>query len=291
MSAANSHLLTFDVEHWYEGYRHRNLGGWEGAAPRDHLIVEKLISLLTQYGHHATFFFTGRFAREFPALVGLCVDSGHEVASHSDEHRVIHRMATQSDFRDDLVRSLETLTDLIEKPVKGYRAPKWSIDSRNQSWVLCELADAGLLYDSSFFPAFGGDEARRAGKPLRVELPGGRAIIEIPATGFNLGPVTMPVAGGLYFRAFPGWVASAMLNQKARQRASGMLYVHPYDLDVCAPRIAGGGVLFRLFRSYGVAGAWNKLELLLGKYRFTSIEKLLPNLVIESTVDLRTSHE
>lgn len=281
------HLLTFDVEHWYEGYRHRNLGGWEIAPPRDHVVVERLYEVLSQHGYTATFFFTGRFAREFPALVRKCAELGHEVASHSDEHRVIYRMTSESDFRDDLRKSLDTLTDITGKPILGFRAPKWSITKENQPWVFSALAEAGLIYDSSFFPTFGSDAARRSGLPLRIDLSDGRSMIEIPATGFNLGPITLPVAGGLYFRAFPAWIASAMLFQKERRDSRGMLYVHPYDLDEGSPKIGGGGPLFRLFRTYGVASAWKKLDRLLVEHRFTSIEQGLSSLTINSKLDLR----
>jgi polysaccharide deacetylase family protein (PEP-CTERM system associated) len=286
MTHSFEHLLTFDVEHWYEGYRHRRLGGWEGLPPRDHVVVERLFELLERYGQTATFFFTGRFAREFPGVVEQCAKSGYEVASHSDEHRVIYRMASEIDFRADLDKSLDTLAGITGKPVLGYRAPKWSITEENQRWVFDALADAGLAYDSSFFPSPGVGDCRRLGLPLRIALSDGRSMIEVPATGFNLGPAVIPVAGGLYFRAFPAWVASAMLAQKERRGTSGMLYVHPYDLDREGPQIAGGSLLFRLFRAYGLAGAWKKLEQLLARHRFTSIGKRLSSLILTTELDL-----
>jgi polysaccharide deacetylase family protein (PEP-CTERM system associated) len=287
MKNGHQHFLTFDVEHWYEGYRHRNLGGWENMPPRDHVIVERLFELLSAHNQSATFFFTGRFAREFPTLVKTCTELGHEAASHSDEHRVIYRMESEAEFREDLRKSLDTIEEIVGRPVLGYRAPKWSITIENQHWVFNALADAGLIYDSSFFPTSGCDDARQRGVPLQLALSEGRTLIEIPATGFNLGFATLPVAGGLYFRAFPAWVASAMLVQKERNGARGMLYVHPYDLDVDAPQITGGGFLFRLFRIYGVTKAWEKLDHLLGKHRFTSIEMGLPSLEIESKLAVR----
>ena len=287
MNKSIHHLLTFDVEHWYEGYRHRNLGGWESEPPRDHLVVEQLFKLLSQYEQTATFFFTGRFAREFPALVKTCAELGHEVASHSDEHRVIDRMADKASFLRDLDSSLEVLSSITGKPILGYRAPKWSLTNENQHWVFEGMSNAGLVYDSSYFPTLGADSARKLGLPLQIELSGGRSIIEIPATGFNLGALTIPVGGGLYFRAFPAWVTSAMLRQKERSGGIGMLYAHPYDLDEAGPRIAGGSLLFQLFRSYGVSGAWKKLKQVLSGHKFTSIENALPTLSINSKIVLR----
>lgn len=185
MSTQHKHLLTFDVEHWFEGYRHRGLGGWDGVAPQDHIVVERLFNLLAEHDQRATFFFTGRFAKDFPGLVKKCAELGHEVASHSYEHRVITQMASKDDFRQDLRASLNILADLCGKAILGYRAPKWSVTPENQEWVLHILAEEGLLYDSSFFPTPGADGARRSGKPLMIELPGVKQLIEIPASGHS----------------------------------------------------------------------------------------------------------
>jgi len=271
LNTQKKHFLTFDVEHWYEGYRYRGLGGWENIAPQDHIVVRRLFDLLSEHGQNATFFFTGRFAKDFPGLVKMCAELGHEVASHSYEHRVISRMRSKEDFRQDLRASLNILADLCGKSIMGYRAPKWSITPENQEWVLPLLAEEGLLYDSSFFPVFGADEARRSGKPVKLEFSSGKQLFEIPASGYKFGPFCVPVAGGLYFRAFPFWMTSAMLKQKEREGLSGMMYLHPYDLDINSPKISGGGVLFRLFRTYGVAQAWRRLDRLLNMKKFTSI--------------------
>ena len=66
-----------------------------------------------------------------------------------------------------------------------------------------------------------------------------------------------------------------MLKQKERKGLAGTLYVHPYDLDADSPRITGGGLLFRLFRTYGVNQAWGQLDRILRLKKFTSIEKLV----------------
>jgi len=67
--ASASHLLTFDLEHWYEGYRLRGFGGWENLPARDPATLDRLLNLLAEFNQRATFFVTGRFATEFPAAV------------------------------------------------------------------------------------------------------------------------------------------------------------------------------------------------------------------------------
>lgn len=265
------HFLTFDIEHWFEGYRYRGLSGWENMLPKDHIIVQNLFSLLAEHDQNATFFFTGRFAKDHPWLVRMCADLGHEVASHSYDHQLITGVTGRDQFREDLRASLDILGELCGKAVLGYRAPKWSVTAENQHWVLPILAEEGLLYDSSFFPAIGGVGARQNGEPIIIELSEDGQLIEIPASGFRLARWTVPVGGGLYFRAYPAWATLLMLNQKEGQGQPGMVYLHPYDLDTSGPNISGGGILFNLFRTYGISQAWNRLDHLLKVKNFNSI--------------------
>ena len=83
------HILTFDVEHWYEGFRYRDLGGRQGYPPRDNRMVERLLDKLGDTGQHSTIFYTGRYAEEFPHVVRRAAREGHEIASHSYSHRVL----------------------------------------------------------------------------------------------------------------------------------------------------------------------------------------------------------
>ena len=92
------HFLSFDLEHWYLGYRNRNITGWEQYPGRDHLIVEKLLILLDEYQVKGTFFTTGMFAEEFPSLVQQIAESGHEVASHSYSHTMVTKFPSFADF-------------------------------------------------------------------------------------------------------------------------------------------------------------------------------------------------
>ena len=227
MTSQHKHFLTFDVEHWYEGYRQRGIGGWEDIAPRDHVIVERLYDLLEELDQKATFFFTGRMAKDFPELIRRCADLGHEVASHSYEHTLIGRMAGREEFRQDLRASLDLLQDICGKPVLGYRAPKWSLTPENQGWVLPTLAEEGLFYDSSFFPKFGADKDRRRGRPLRIDLPGGKSIFEIPATGLNLGPFCVPRCGWVLFSALPRLDDVGDVETERTKRSGGNIICSP----------------------------------------------------------------
>jgi peptidoglycan/xylan/chitin deacetylase (PgdA/CDA1 family) len=83
-------------------------------------------------------------------LVRRIVADGHEVASHGYDHTRIHHF-TPERFRADVTRTKKILEDITGVPVRGYRAPSYSINGRNL-WALDVLAETGHVYSSSIYP-------------------------------------------------------------------------------------------------------------------------------------------
>lgn len=263
------HLLTFDVEHWYEGFRYRSLDGWQDYPPRDDNMVERLLDKLGETGQRSTMFFTGRYAEEFPHIVRRAAQEGHEVASHSYSHKVLSRMGSIDAFREDLLRSVSILEGIGGCKVKGYRAPKWSIFDLNYLEVLNVLHEAGLKYDSSVFPKI--FDGSRTVFPHQVDLGNGAKIWEVPATTYPFSGLRVPVAGGLYFRLLPLWVTRKALSLCQSNGQPGIIYLHPYDLDASCPRLPGGNPLFQWLRYYGVDTAFDRLDVMLQHYKFSTM--------------------
>jgi|SRR5579859_880762 len=275
------HLLTFDLEHWYEGYRYRGYGGWADIPPRDPDTVQGLLELLANTGQRATFFTTGRFATEFPHVVRSVATSGHEVASHSYEHIPIERLETAPRFREDLRRSLGVLEDLTAKRVTGFRAPKWSMSSSNLAWVYDVLGEEGLTYDSSRFPALLERKTGDGLTPERVTTHQGQKLWEIPPSVFAFGPVRLRAAGGLYLRLFPEWLTRATIRRAASQGRPGLVYLHPYDLDPDCPRLPSGR-LFAYGRHFGLSRSRPILTHLLTTFQFVTIREWLDGKLCEA---------
>lgn len=264
--AEQAHLLTFDVEHWYEGFRYRGLDGWQDYPPRDDRMVERLLDKLGETNQRCTMFFTGHYAEEFPHVVKRAAQEGHEVASHSYSHKVLSRMGSIGAFREDFLRSVAVLEDISGSKVKGYRSPKWSIFDLNYHEVLNVLHEAGLVYDSSVFPKL--VNGSRPVFPHQVDLGNNAKIWEIPATTYPLLGLRLPVAGGLYFRFFPPWLTRQTLSSCQRNGQPGIIYLHPYDMDASCPRLPGGNPLFQWLRYYGVETAFDRLDVMLLQYKF-----------------------
>ena len=109
---------------------------------------------------------------------------------------------TPAEFTEDLRRSCSILESLTGKPVRGFRAPSFSVTRDILPWYYDALESAGLTYSSSVFPGktflYGiPDFPRRVHRP---QIDGRRtAITEFPVTRVDFAGRTT----GLYLRFFP----------------------------------------------------------------------------------------
>ncbi|MBX9585114.1 MAG: polysaccharide deacetylase family protein [Gemmataceae bacterium] len=269
---AASFVASFDVEE-----HHRIEAAADLVVPaalrreygrRMDLCTRRLLDDLAAAGVTATFFVVGDITRTRPGLIRAIHAAGHEVGSHSWDHRRIHRL-TPAEFRDDLRRSKDALEQVIGGPVYGFRAPTFSV-VRQTGWAVDILAECGFLYDSSVFPVrhdrYGVPDAPRG--PF-VAAGHARDILELPLLTYRVAGLNLPVAGGGYFRLFPPAVMRAGLRQAAARPALavGILYFHPWEFDPDQPRLPLGRVA--RWRTYvGVGRTTARLRELLRAYPF-----------------------
>jgi polysaccharide deacetylase family protein (PEP-CTERM system associated) len=249
---------------------------------RTRLILDRLAARNVS----ATFFVVGQIARTHPGLVRDIAAAGHEVASHSWDHRRVHRFDPAS-FRDDLRSSKDALEQAGGKPVVGFRAPTFSV-VRETGWAIDVLAECGFRYDSSIFPVrhdrYGIPAAPRS--PFRAEGRE-RTILELPPATYRLFGQNLPVAGGGYFRLFPPAVMRAGIRQLAARTHPpiGTLYFHPWEFDPDQPRLPLGR--FARWRTYvGIGKCLGRLERLLDlPYTFRRAEDVAAE-IERTAVDL-----
>src|SRR3546814_5535209 len=106
--------------------------------------------MFAEAGATGTFFTLGWVAERYPALIRRIVEAGHELASHGYDHRRVFTLTADA-FAADLRKTRAILEDLGGAPVRGYRAPSFSIDTRTP-WAHPILADQGYAYSSSVAP-------------------------------------------------------------------------------------------------------------------------------------------
>jgi polysaccharide deacetylase family protein (PEP-CTERM system associated) len=227
-------------------------------------ILDQLARLEIQ----ATFFIVGQVARSRPELVRAIQRSGHEVASHSWDHRRVHRFTPES-FREDVVRSVDALEQITGVPVFGFRAPTFSV-VRETGWALDVLSELGLLYDSSIYPVrhdrYGVPDAPR-GPFLACGLE--RSILELPPATLRLLGANVPVGGGGYFRLLPLALMERAIRQARRQCRPAVvtLYFHPWEFDPGQPKLPLRG-LNRLRTYVGLGRSRGRLSDLLTRHAF-----------------------
>jgi polysaccharide deacetylase family protein (PEP-CTERM system associated) len=244
-----TNALTIDVEDYFQVSAFAPCiarSEWDSRECRVERNVGLIMDMLDRHGIKATFFTLGWVAERYPDLVRELARRGHEVASHGYAHQ---RATDQSreEFLDDISRAKVILEALSGQPVRGYRAPSFSISTGNL-WAFDCLAEAGYRYSSSIYPIkhdhYGIPDAPRFMHDVRPTL------IEIPATTIRAFSRNWPASGGGYFRLMP-YVLSRHLIRHVNEEdeAAAVFYFHPWEVDPQQPRIEGASAKAR-FRHY-----------------------------------------
>ncbi len=273
---AVDNILTIDVEDWFhilELPSEIPVKDWIKLENRVLTNTLSLLDLLRRYNAKATFFVLGWVAQYCPDLIKEIERQGHEIATHGYSHRLVHSL-TPEEFAQDINLSLEYLSRVSSKPIRGYRAPGFSL-TEDCSWALDILLELGLSYDASVFPLkrnHGGYEnfAEEAGF---VTTPKGKEILEVPVTCNNVLGKKLYLLGGGYFRISPYWMIESGIKQLNQQGKPAMIYLHPREFDPLQPRLEMSKV--RSFMSYvNLHQTETKLEKVLRNFQFNSIENI-----------------
>lgn len=276
------HALTFDLEDWHQhGWRHvcGESRPPSRAVSRD---TYRILDLLDEVDIRATFFVVGLLAEGCPELVREVARRGHEIGTHSHAHHLVHTMDREA-FRRDAERGKKHLEDLTGAAVLGFRAPEFSIRSLDH-WAFEVLADLGIAYDSSVFPAsfvrYGLRSAPR--HPFTIATEHG-PVHEFPLATWRIGRSQLAVAGGSYFRLFPRWVLRSALEAIDKEGLSAVLYFHPYEFHDGWLSLPGLGLRSALHQGYlkavllhnfKTSAIVSHLRALVGPYRWARLQDL-----------------
>lgn len=234
-----TNALTIDVEDYFQVSAfatHIARSEWDTRECRIERNINCILEMLARHETKATFFTLGWIAERFPQLVRQIVHEGHELASHGYGHERASDQTEEAFFADINLAKI-VLEDLTGSAVNGYRAPSFSIGTRNL-WAFDCLARAGYRYSSSIYPIrhdhYGMPDSPRFAYEVRPGL------MEIPITTLRVLNRNLPSSGGGYFRLLPYALSRWMLSRVNRHdRESGIFYFHPWEIDTGQPRIAG----------------------------------------------------
>jgi len=273
--------FTVDVEDYFQvqalssAIKSENWGQYECRVEKNTQLILQLLDETKQKG---TFFVLGWIAKRYPNLIRLIAKEGHEIASHGMSHQLIYNQNIDT-FKMETFDSKALLEDIIQEPIKGYRAATYSI-TKKSLWALDILVEAGYKYDSSIFPMrhdnYGIPDINPF--PHFLTTPNGDKIIEFPISVLKNKLGTLPIAGGGYFRLYPYYLTRWGLEKINKQNRPFVFYVHPWEIDPKQPRVDNLSFLSS-FRHYNNLEKCNqRLQKLTRDFRFSPMSDVLKQL-------------
>lgn len=190
--------------------------------------VTRILSVLRGTDHHPnlTFFTTGQVARDQPDLVREMAGLGHEIGCHSDQHENLFAL-DRAGFLDNVSRAKDALEAACGRPVIGFRAPNFSIDTRS-TWAYAALSEAGFAYDSSLATHI----PRTNTGVYDVMNFSGRQLLEFPIYRHMITNTHgIRVIGGTYFRLLPLTLILALMKKSLDLGYAPLIYLHAADAD------------------------------------------------------------
>jgi len=270
--------MTIDVEDYFHVSvfeKTVDRSRWDTLETRVRANTDRLLDLFDERGVRGTFFVLGWVAERYPDLVKAIAARGHELASHGYAHRLVYDQ-TPEVFREDVRRAKDLIEAAAAQPVRGYRAPSFSVTSRSL-WALDVLVEEGYTYDASIFPIrhdrYGIPGAPRW--PHAIDRGRGR-IFEVPGSTVRIGSTNLPVAGGGYFRILPyAWTHWGIARVNRTERQPAIFYLHPWEIDPGQPRLPASRLgRFRHYRNLGKVEP--RLRRLLADFSFGPLRHVLP---------------
>lgn len=266
--------LTIDVEDYFQvsafaPYIRRD--EWDSRECRVERNVGRILELLAARDVKATFFTLGWIAERYPQLVREIVAQGHELASHGYGHQRASDL-DRAAFRDDVTRAKGILEALSGRPVRGYRAPSFSIGTANL-WAFDVLAETGHQYSSSIYPIRHDHYGMPDSPRFAYRLANG--LLEVPVTTVRLWGRNLPSSGGGYFRLLPYAVSRWLIGKVNRDDAeSAVFYFHPWEIDVAQPRVAGIDAKSRFRHYVNIGRMERRLQQLLADFRWGRMDQI-----------------
>lgn len=273
-------ILTFDVEEWFhllDFDATRTEAEWGNYEVRIYENVDRILDILERTNTKATFFIIGWVAKTYPDVVKK-IAVKYQIGSHTMNHQLVWQQ-TPEEFRKDVESSVKLLQDITGQPIECFRAPGFSI-RESEPWAFDILADLGIKYDCSIFPAHhahGGMPSYGAPVPALIKH-GDIVMKEFPVTTKTVFGKKIIFSGGGYFRLMPYPIIKKWSKECDEYLLS---YIHPRDLDGGQPMLEGLP-LKRKFKSYvGTKGAAEKLRHYLKDFKFTDVKTAAENICWE----------
>jgi polysaccharide deacetylase family protein (PEP-CTERM system associated) len=263
--------MTVDVEDYFQVSAFEdviNKSSWDSQQLRVGKNTHRLLDLFGEHDVKSTFFTLGWVARRCPDVIKRIVDEGHELASHGLEHQRATTMSREA-FEKDVYESKAILEDTSGQPIKGYRAPSFSVNDTN-TWVYEVLAEQGFVYSSSTYPI----EHDLYGVPEwpRFKYERKEGIIEVPIPTLRKKGANVGIGGGGFYRLYPYWLSRKRIVEFMKaESAPYSFYFHPWEVDPDQPYIKDAKWRSKFRHYVNLSRMEAKIEKLLKDFKWGSM--------------------
>ncbi|MFC6952960.1 XrtA system polysaccharide deacetylase [Halorubellus litoreus] len=261
----NDFYMTVDVEDWF--HTHNLEPGisretWDDREFRAEKNTRSILEMFEKHDVTATFFVLGWVAERAPDLIRDIEAAGHEVASHGYGHELLYELSRE-ELRADLEHAHDVLSDLVDQPIRGYRAPAFSITER----AIQELERLGYTYDSSSHDAVVHDRYRSLDftSDEVFVTPEETTMTEAQLSTIELLGRNIPWAGGGWFRFIPYKIFRRGV-ERISKRQPYIFYIHPWELDTEQPSVDGVPLSARIRHRTNISRSQSRLDDLLSRF-------------------------
>jgi peptidoglycan-N-acetylglucosamine deacetylase len=260
-------IITFDIEEWFHCDFITEVNKWENYEIRIFKNTERILDVLSENKLKATFFCMGWIAQKYPDILKQIKSRGHEIGCHSNMHELVYRQ-NKKQFWQDTQIAIKSIEDITGDKINMFRAPAFSIN-RETRWAFEVLAEFGIEYDSSVFPAardYGGFPTFGESTPSLINI-NGYLIKEFPINTIKIGPKKLIFSGGGYFRLFP----YPLIAHWTKNSNYVMAYMHPRDFDPEQPMLQQLPLIRKFKSYYGLKKAFPKFKRWINDFEFVSL--------------------
>jgi hypothetical protein len=242
MAYNSSKFAYFTVD--FECFTHdfcRSVGARKKPRLRTDQLIRSLhnIQNILASSNHAstniTFFCTGISADLYPDILKEIAALGHEIACHGNFHDDVNKMKPEILYTE-LKLAQDKLSNVTNKEVIGFRAPRFSIDKLD--FERLDIISRLFKYDSSLH-----FENETEFQKWKSQCP--VDIIELPVPRQSLlNSKFKAKLGGSYLKLFPSYFVKHAATKSIQNGLIPIFYLHPYDL----------------FFGYSLLASWNELK-------------------------------
>ena len=223
------YFLTLDLEEWYHL---EYLKDYKDEIASDQRFAPQVLPFLKKMvdeGVYLTVFVLEDVAKDNPDMVRQITLMGHEISCHGKHHELVYNLSVD-EFRKIIGEAKKTLEEITGQPVKGYRAPCFSMENEK----LDVLWDLGFTYDASLIRFKEHklynvmDMSRFEKLESLVYRIGDKYEFETPT--LNIMGKYIPISGGGYFRLFPLWLVRFFMKKYWDKEDNFIFYIHPFEV-------------------------------------------------------------